>query len=65
MQRGVSKKLQSYVPANEPKTEELESDERSIATDVIARWGAVAHWFSDLQEFQITDIREGAPVASD
>ena len=61
----VSSKLSKYVPANEPKAEELEEDRRGLDADVIARWGALAQWFSDQQEFQITEIREGAPVASD
>ena len=61
----VSKKLQHYVPAHEPKETELEADEQNIAIDLIGRWTVLAQWFEDRSEFQITEIREGAPVASD
>ena len=61
----VSKQLQKYVPAHEPKTEDLETDEQNIAIDVVGRWHAIATWFEDRTEFQITDIKEGAPVVRD
>ena len=61
----MSKKLAQYVPSHEPKEEELEGDDRNTAPDVVARWVGLAQWFDDRQEFQFTDIREGAPVASD
>ena len=60
----VSKKLTEYVPSKEPQTEDLESDEQSTSIDVLSRWTALAQWFEDRSEFQITEIREGAPVAS-
>ena len=60
----VSKKLQSFVPAHEPKETELDADEQNIAIDLIGRWTVLAQWFEDRSEFQITEIREGAPVAS-
>ena len=61
----VSWHLSRYVPTHEPKSEELESDDRNTAPDVIARWLGLAQWFEDRQEFSFTEIREGAPVASD
>ena len=60
----VSKKLTEYVPSKEPETPDLEVDEQNISIDVQNRWTALAQWFEDRSEFQITEIREGAPVAS-
>ena len=60
----VSKELSKFVPSHEPKEKEIDADERSTAIDVINRWTALAQWFEDRSEFQITEIREGAPVAS-
>ena len=61
----VSRKLAKYVPAHEPREEEIDTDERSTSIDVINRWTVLAQWFEDRSEFQITEIREGAPLASD
>lgn len=61
----VSTKLTEFVPSKEPKSEDLEEDDRGPSIDVTGRWLALAQWFEDRSEFQITEIREGAPVASD
>lgn len=60
----VSTALSEFVPSKEPQSEELEADEQNTLIDVINRWTALAQWFEDRSEFQITEIREGAPVAS-
>ena len=61
----VSTKLSEYVPSKDPETPDLEVDDRAPSIDVTGRWLALAQWFEDRSEFQITEIREGAPVASD
>ena len=61
----VSNKLSKYVPSHEPKEKEIDADARSTSIDVIGRWKALATWFEDRSEFQITEIREGAPVVRD
>ena len=61
----VSRDLSRLMPTHEPHVDEIEQDDHGWNIDVVNRWKILATWFEDLSEFQITEIREGAPVASD